>query len=66
MPTLYSCGVTQIRCSNCKPLSVKVCVLVSYMAGVEVLVMWEYMLALKVNMLGVRRLLSVTSTLLPV
>jgi hypothetical protein len=30
------------------------------------LVVWEYMLALKVSTLGVRRLLSVTSTLLPV
>ena len=39
-------------------------VLVSYMAAVEVLVVWEYELALKVNMLGVRRLLTVTSTLL--
>ena len=27
---------------SCKLLSVKVCVLVSYMAGVEVLVVWEY------------------------
>ena len=36
------------------------------MAAFEVLVVWEYMLALKVNMLGVRRLLTVTSTLLPV
>ena len=39
-------------------------VLVSHMAAFEVLVAWEYMLALKVNMLGVRRLLTVTSTLL--
>ena len=45
---------------------ISVRVLVSYKAGVEVLVVWEYMLALKVNTLGVRRLLSVTSTLLPV
>ena len=34
------------------------------MAAFEVLVAWEYMLALKVITLGVRRLLSVTSTLL--
>ena len=41
-------------------------VLVSYMAAFEVLVVWEYMLALKVNTLGNRRLLSVTSALLHV
>ena len=41
-------------------------VLVSHMAAFEVLVAWEYMLALKVNTLGNRGLLSVTSTLLPV
>ena len=34
-------------------------------AAFEVLVVWEYMLALEVNTLGVRRLLTVTSTLLP-
>ena len=39
-----------------------VCVLVSYMAAFEVFVVWEYMLALKVNTLGVRRLLSLPST----
>ena len=37
-------------------------VLVSYMAGVEVLVAWEYMLALKVSTLGNRRLLCLPST----
>jgi len=35
------------------------------MAAFEVLVVWEYMLALKVITLGVRRLITVTSTLLP-
>ena len=35
-------------------------------AAFEVLVVWEYELALKVNTLGNRGLLSVTSTLLPV
>ena len=39
-------------------------VLVSHIAAVEVLVVWEYMLALKVITLGNRGLLSVTSTLL--
>jgi len=43
---------------------ISVCTLVSHMAAFEVLVVWEYTLALKVNRLGVRRLLSVTSTLL--
>ena len=43
---------------------ISVCVMVSHIAAVEVLVVWEYMLALKVNMLGNRGLLSVTSTLL--
>ena len=62
--TLYLCGVRQIRYSSCKPLSVNVCVLVSHIAAFEVLVVWEYMLALKVNTLGNRGLLSVTSTLL--
>jgi len=32
------------------------------MAAFEVLVVWEYMLALKVNTLGNRRLLSLPST----
>jgi len=36
--------------------------LVSHIAAFEVLVVWEYMLALKVNMLGNRRLLSLPST----
>ena len=49
---------------RCKPLVISVCVLVSYMTAVEVLVGWEYVLALEVNTLGNRRLLSVTSTLL--
>ena len=44
---------------------ISVCTLVSHMAAFEVLVVWEYMLALKVITLGNRRWLSVTSTLLP-
>jgi hypothetical protein len=61
----YSCKVRQIRHSNCKPLSVNVCALVSYMAAFEVLVMVGVRAALEVNTLVNRRLLSVTSTLLP-
>ena len=41
---------------------ISVCVLVSYMAAFEVLVVWEYMLALKVITLGNRGLLSLPST----
>ena len=41
---------------------ISVRVLVSYIAAFEVLVAWEYMLALKVITLGVRRCLSLPST----
>ena len=51
---------------KCIPLVISVCTLVSHMAAFEVLVMVGVRAAQEVNTLGVRRLLSVTSTLLPV
>jgi hypothetical protein len=61
------CGVTQIGVRRCKPLVVDVCTLVSYMVECSVWFVWEYMLGTKGEwVMYIRRLLSVTSTLLQV
>jgi hypothetical protein len=63
---IFLCSTTHGGFQKCNPLVISVCVLVSYMAAVEVLVMDGVRAVLKVNTLGNRRLLSVTSSLLPV